>query len=412
MNARRILLLDDDPFQLQLLAHQLAILGQAAVDACTSGQQALDRLDGRAFGQQLIFLDLNMPGMDGVEFIRHLVDLQYTGALVLVSGEDERILETAARLARAHRLNVLGHLNKPVQPATLQALLESWNRLPPNRIAATGKRYAAVELRRAIDSGELVCHYQPKVDVATGALKGVETLVRWQHPEDGLVYPDHFIGLAEDNGLIDDLTRVVLSEALAQARRWRDQGLLLRVAVNVSMDNLARLDFTDFVLSQILASGVPAEELILEVTESRLMREMLAPLEILTRLRLKHIGLSIDDFGTGHSSLSQLRDIPFNELKIDRSFVHGADRDNTRHAIFAGSLGIAKQLGMTSVAEGVEDQADWNFLRQQGCDLAQGYFVAKPMAAENVQAWLHDWQARCRLLLTTVPESRPKRAID
>jgi EAL domain-containing protein (putative c-di-GMP-specific phosphodiesterase class I) len=212
------------------------------------------------------------------------------------------------------------------------------------------------------------------------------------------VYPDDFSGVAEQTGLIDDLTRVVLIEALAQARRWRDEGLHLRVAVNVSMDNLTRLDFTDFVLSQILASGVPAEDLILEVTESRLMRDILAPLEVLTRLRLKHISLSIDDFGTGHSSLAQLRDIPFNELKIDRSFVLGADRDNTKQAIFTGSLGIAKQLGMTSVAEGVEDLADWRFLRQHGCDLAQGYFVSKPMQAKDIQSWHDDWQVRYLLL--------------
>jgi EAL domain-containing protein (putative c-di-GMP-specific phosphodiesterase class I) len=153
---------------------------------------------------------------------------------------------------------------------------------------------------------------------------------------------------------------------------------------------------------------VPAEDLILEVTESRLIRHMLEPLEILTRLRLKHIGLSIDDFGTGHSSLAQLRDIPFNELKIDRSFVHSADRDNTKHAILAGSLGMAKQLGITSVAEGVEDLADWHFLRQQGCDLAQGYFVAKPMPAENLRAWHDDWQVRCRLLLENVPGRSPE----
>lgn len=391
-----ILLVDDEAFHLQLLARQLVILGQDRdhMHACTSGQQALTLLKEQLPGAQLIFLDLNMPGMDGVEFIRRLVDMAYTGALVLVSGEDARILETAEHLARAHRLHVLGTLSKPVQSENLKTLLGRWRKAAPEASRKAAKRYGAEEVRRAIADGELVNYYQPKVDIASGALGGVETLVRWRHPVDGLVMPNDFIGVAEENGLIDDLTRVVLTAALAQSRRWRDEGLTLRVAVNVSMHNLARLDFADFVFGEVVRCGVAAQDLILEVTESRLMTDILAPLDILTRLRLKRISLSIDDFGTGHSSLSQLRDIPFDELKIDQSFVHGAGKDKTRRTIFSASLGIARQLGMKTVAEGVEDRADWNFLRQQGCDLAQGYFIARPMPAGELHTWLVDWEAR------------------
>jgi PAS domain S-box-containing protein len=389
-----VLLVDDDVFQLQLLARQLAVLGLEQVAACASGQEALNRLDAQPVGEQLILLDLNMPGMDGVEFIRQLVERQYTGALVLVSGEDTRILETAERLARAHHLTVLGHLNKPVQFEFLEALLNSWHSTSPTAAGKVARRYDTKEVRRAINGGELVNYYQPKVDVVSGALTGIETLVRWQHPDDGLVLPEDFIGIAEESGLIDDLTHVVLAEALRQTRYWLDQGLMLRVAVNVSMHNLARLEFAEFVLGEVVRSGVAAENLILEVTESHLMTDVLAPLDIITRLRLKHVSLSIDDFGTGHSSLSQLRDIPFDELKIDRSFVHGASQDKTRRAIFTASLGMARQLGMKTVAEGVEDRTDWDFLRQQGCDLAQGYFIARPMPGDQLPAWLADWETR------------------
>lgn len=394
MTTPQILLVDDEVFQLQLLARQLTVLGQDQVDSCTSGQQALNLLAMQPVGEQLIFLDLNMPGMDGVEFVRRLVDIPYAGALVLVSGEDERILDTVVRLARAHRLNVLGQLNKPVQIERLEMLLDAWRRKTPNIVNKVLKRYGTDDVRRAIVGGELVNYYQPKVDVARGTLAGVETLVRWRHPADGLVLPDQFIDVAEEYGLIDDLTRVVLAEALEQTRCWQNDGLLLRVAVNVSMRNLDQLDFADFVLSELVRTGVAANDLILEVTESRLMTSVLAPLDILTRLRLKHISLSIDDFGTGHSSLSQLRSIPFDELKIDHSFVHGAGQDKTRRAIFAASLGMARQLGMKTVAEGVEDRADWNFLRQQDCDLAQGYFIARPMPAGEIRPWLADWEAR------------------
>lgn len=392
----RILLIDDDPFQLKLLARQLVNLGQTLVETCTSGPDALILLNAQAASRRLIFLDLNMPGMDGVEFIRQLVALDYSGALVLISGEDERILEMAVRLGRAHHLMVLGYLNKPIQPEVLQVLLDRWSSQVAEDVGEARPIYSPAAVQRAIVSGELVNYYQPKVDVATGALQGVETLVRWNHPHDGLVFPDDFIGVAENHGLIDDLTRVVLIEALAQARRWRDAGLVLRVAVNVSMDNLIRLDFADFVLDQVARSGMTAQDLILEVTESRLMTDLRAPLDILTRLRIKQIHLSIDDFGTGHSSLAQLRDIAFNELKIDRGFVHHAGQDKTKYAIFTASLGMARQLEMKIVAEGVEDRADWDFLREQDCDLAQGYFVAKAMPAEALPIWLADWQARCR----------------
>lgn len=254
--------------------------------------------------------------------------------------------------------------------------------------------YGADRVRAAIANGELINYYQPKVAVGSGAVVGVETLVRWRHPVDGLVFPDQFIGVAEAHGLIDDLTRVVLAAALAQARAWHDAGLALRVAVNLSMDNLVALGFADFVAAQAAGAGVAPAEIVLEVTESQLMADLRAPLEILTRLRLKRFRLSIDDFGTGHSSLTQLRDLPFDELKIDRGFVHRAHADPTLRAIFESNLSLARQLNIEVVAEGVEDQADWDFLRQAGCDLAQGYFIARPMPATDLPGWIETWEAR------------------
>jgi EAL domain-containing protein (putative c-di-GMP-specific phosphodiesterase class I) len=251
-------------------------------------------------------------------------------------------------------------------------------------------------VRIAIANGELVNHFQPQVCLATGKVIGVESLVRWRHPTDGMVYPDQFIGIAEENGLIDDLTRVVVTGAFAQARYWQDQGLTLRMAVNVSMDNLASLDFPDFVAGQAATSGLSSRNVVLEVTESRLPQDLRAPLEILTRLRLKRFGLSIDDFGTGHSSMKQLRDMPFDELKIDGSFVHGAASHGlgTELAIYDASLGLAKQLDMQTVAEGIEDRTDWDMVRRSGCHLAQGYFIARPMPAADLPEWMASWTRR------------------
>ncbi|TFD81120.1 EAL domain-containing protein [Cryobacterium sp. Sr8] len=388
-----ILTLDDETFMLKLLARMLAKLGFTEVTACDNGAEALERV-AAPLPPDLILLDLNMPGMDGIEFVRKLVDQGYTGSVILVSGEDERILKSTVHLIQAHRITVLGHLSKPVSLARLAAMTDRWR--PAEAPHAAKKTYGAAELGAAIANGELTNYYQPKVDVASGDVVGVETLVRWRHPVDGLVFPDQFIGTAEEDGLIDELTRVVLTGALDQARAWRRAGLHLRVAVNLSMVSFSSVAFADFVAGAAAAAEVAPQDIVLELTESRLMLDQRAPLEILTRLRMKRFRLSIDDFGTGHSSLSQLRDFPFDELKIDRSFVHGASRDTTSRAMYAASLSLGKQLGMEVVAEGVEDRDDWDLVRNTKCDLAQGYFIARPMPAADLAGWIPTWQERVR----------------
>ena len=398
----KILMLDDDPFALKLLAAQLANLGFRETLARERGADAIRLLETEGEGIGLVFCDLQMPQMDGVEFVRRLARIGFAGGLVLISGEDKRILGTAEKLAKAHRLNVLGALHKPVSPEQLKQILSKH----PSPSAATGgprKRYPPEELRRAIMDGMLVNYYQPKVHVASGVVAGVETLVRWRHPEDGLVFPDQFIATAEEHGLIDDLTRVVLIDALHQGRIWQDVGLNMHVAVNVSMDNLGSLGFPDLVVHELDKAGLHPENLVLEVTESRLMKDHLSALDVLTRLRLKRISLSIDDFGTGHSSLAQLRDIPFDELKVDRSFVHGACRDSSLRAIFEASQGMARELGMRMVSEGVEDRDDWNFLRATGGDMAQGYFIAKPMPASVFNTWYVKWEGYRNELVAQSP---------
>ncbi len=395
-SAIKILVLDDESFMLKLLNRVLVNAGFTDVTLCDNGQAALDRIGGMQGGPDVILLDLNMPLMDGIEFVRHLVGLHYQGSLILVSGEDERMLRTAEKLVQAHHIPILGYLHKPVKPDALAALVEQW--VPASTVEGgpAKKAYSADELRAAIENGELINYYQPKVSVATGEIVGVETLVRWRHPVDGIVFPDQFIGVAESAGLIDALTRVVFADAIEQAKTWREAQLPLRVAVNVSMDNLASLDFLNFVAELTASAGISPQSVVLEVTETKLMQDTRAPLEILTRLRLKRFRLSIDDFGTGHSSLAQLRDSPFDELKIDQGFVHGALADETLRAMYDASLSLARQLGMEVVAEGVADRSDWDLLRQTGCDLAQGMFMSRPMLPDDLPAWVESWRERVR----------------
>ncbi|MFZ2300366.1 MAG: EAL domain-containing response regulator [Gallionella sp.] len=385
----KILIIDDDPFILKLLTQMLANLGCNSATACDSGHAALEEIDSHNGHPDLILLDINMPEMDGVEFVRYLVERHYSGSIILISGEGERMLLTAVTLVQAHNIPVLGHLHKPVTPEGLAALLRKWSPPSQGKPQMAKKYYGADEVRAAIANGELINYYQPKVAVATGRVMGIETLVRWQHPLDGMLLPGEFIGVAETHGLIDGLSRVVLVNALAQAKVWQDMGLVLQLAVNISMDNLASLDFADFATGQAAAAGVPPQQVVLEVAENRIpANDLRAPLETLARLRLKRFRLSIDGFGTGHSSLPQLRNTPFDELKIDRSIVHGAWAGKTEQEKYDACLGMARQLGMETVAVGVEDHDDWNFLRRTKCGLAQGYFIAKPMPAADLPAWI------------------------
>ena len=390
----RILVLDDELFMLKLHAQMLANLGFASVSTAQSGHDALARMDEVKEQPDLILLDLSMPAMDGLEFIRRLVDRHFEGRLILVSGEDERVLRTVEKLAEAHHVRVLGHLSKPVQQDKLAMLLRRWRPASGTFEIAWKKVYSEEAVRQAVEGEQLIVYYEPKVLVKTGELTGVEALVRWRHPKDGLVVPQQFVGVAETTGLIHQLTRTVLAKAMSQVAAWREAGLQTKVAVNVSIDALSSLDFADFASEQATTSGVSPKDVTIEVTESRLMQDLRAPLEVLTRLHLMRFHLSIDDFGTGYSSLTQLQDIPFSELKIDRSFVHRGTSDQTVRTMYNTCLSLAKQLRMSTVAEGVEDKNDWEFVRASECETAQGYFVGRAMPPEAVIPWAAKWQTR------------------
>lgn len=390
----RVLVLDDDPFMLKLMTRMLGDQGFRQITTCDNGHAALKVVDSEAGQPELIFCDLHMPEMDGIEFIRELVSRHFKGSVVLVSGVDKRVVQTAERLVAAHNIGLLGHLTKPFSPAHLAAQIARWRPPGAAKFRVARKSYGEAEVREAIFAAQLMNHYQPKVSVDSGELVSMEALVRWQHPVDGLVMPDQFIATAEEHGLIDALTQQVITSALAQVVAWRAQGLPSRIAVNVSMDNLASLAFPDLVAALATAAGVEPDALTLEITESRVMKDHRAPLEVLTRLRLKGFHLSIDDFGTGHSSLIQLRDMPFDQLKVDRGFVYQAHSDGTLRAMYDASLGVARQLGMDVVAEGVEDREDWSLLRRTRCDMAQGYFISRPMAPEALVSWLPAWRLR------------------
>ncbi len=254
----------------------------------------------------------------------------------------------------------------------------------PDRLTMIG------DLRRAVDQGELVLHYQPKIELSTGGLEGVEALVRWQHPMRGLIAPDQFIAVAEQAGLIDALSQWVLRAALRQCRAWRRGGLDIPVAINLSPRNLHDQRLPDTIAELLAQHELPPHLLGVEITESTLMADPARALDVLTRLRDMGIRVAIDDFGTGHSSLAYLKRLPVAELKIDRSFIRDIVSDESDRLIVRTTVELAHSFGLRVVAEGVEDDLTKHLLTELGCDVGQGFHMSRPLPGPEVTHWLHE----------------------
>jgi predicted signal transduction protein with EAL and GGDEF domain len=260
----------------------------------------------------------------------------------------------------------------------------------------------AGELRRAIEGGELVLHYQPKAELASGRVTGVEALVRWQHPDRGFIPPNEFVPIAERTGLIKPLSRYVIATALRQCAKWREDGLDLQVAVNLTIPDLLDLELPDLIGRLISEENVRPDQLELEITESTILADPFRVRDVLNRLNEMGLRLAIDDFGTGYSSLAYLRRLPVQTIKIDRSFVMDMCENASDATIVRSTIELGRNLGLEVVAEGVETQEAWDALREQGCTLAQGYLISRPLPAEELAGLLEE---RARHVRTVEPRT-------
>lgn len=392
MSRIRVLVLDDDGFMLEVLSCILAEIGVQDVRTFASAEEALQELDMRD-SALVVICDLNMPGMDGVEFIRHLASADFIGGIVFLSGENERVLQMVEKLGHAHQLRVLGALRKPVTKQEIAKLLQQ---MTPAEMASSRQDYPldADDVLAGLQRNEFFPVFQPQVELGSRLVTGVEALARWRHPQHGLIAPDVFIPVAESSDLIAPLTDFMIIESMRAWRRLHESGLDLRICVNVSMNCLLRLDFPDWLSHAAAEVDMPLDRLLLEITESSVMRDAAASLDVLSRLCLKRIHLSIDDFGTAYSNMEKLSSMPFSELKIDRGFVRNADQNSTSYAILECSAALGRRLGMRIVAEGVETRQDWHTAARLGCDLAQGYYIARPMLASDLMQWVLQWNQR------------------
>lgn len=383
------LVVEDHEFQRATLVHTLGTLGARNILEAADGHAALAMLQRQPI--DLVISDLEMPRMDGMEFIRHVSESGVAVSIILTSVHDQSLLASVGTMTQAYGVNLLGTIGKPVHAQKLEALIG----LHKTRVIAPPGP-AQVAMSEADISDALAARlfepvYQPKVDVATGVLKGVEALARWIHPQQGMVGPYAFIPALEANRRIDELTWIMLEKAAASCRDWRAAGLDITVAVNLSLGSLTRVGLADHITELVQAQNVAPKYITLEVTETIAMTDIARALENLTRLRIRGFGLSIDDYGTGYSSMQQLSRIPFTEIKIDQSFVMRAVEKDSCRVMLESSLEMARKLRLQAVAEGVETRADWDLLKAIGCDAAQGYFIARPMPSAHLAAWASGW---------------------
>ena len=391
--VERVLVIDDDKVVCEVVSAAAKAIG---LD-CVATKEAATYLSLIPSDTTLILLDLMMPDMDGIEVLRLLGERQCKAGIVLMSGMDKRVIETAAKLAQTLGLTVVGNLQKPFPLPDLMAALGARSAPESPDVSIDDPLVPITDelLRGAFDRAEFELYYQPQVNIVTGIVTGVEALSRWRHPELGLILPDQFIARVEDLGLMDRLCWVATETGLGELKKFPSpDGSLYRISLNATVQSLRDLRFPDMMTSLAAKHKVPPEKIVVEITESGLIHELARTLDVLTRLRMKQIQLSIDDFGTGYAMMKQLQNVPATEIKIDKSLIERMHSSASDHVMVEKVIEMAHELGMEVMAEGVRTEEQVDLLREMGCDGAQGYLFSRPLPAAELVKWLAGYSPR------------------
>ncbi len=384
-----VLVTDDSLTQRQYAKELCQDLGVSSLYDAANGVDALEVLD--ANNVDVILIDLEMPIMDGVELIRSIALKKLNSSVIILSAKDPILIASVGTMAEADGLHVIGTFQKPLLPDVLQCSLLRF--IQDHKASTEPKKtndneVTALELSQALANRELTLAFQPKLTTHGLLLRGVEALARWRHPTKGMISPAVFIELAERHGMIDTLTHYLLEEAFKHKRSWQQFGLRFHLAFNLSPLSLADADLVDWLCKIADDYGIAPADITFEVTENALLGELASAIRTLARLRLKGFHIAIDDYGTGFANAQQLSRVPATELKIDRSLVHNAAVRPQQKTILASTVDLAKNLKLTTVAEGVETEEDYKILLELGVDLVQGYYFAKPLFPDDLLAWV------------------------
>ncbi|MHA6575423.1 EAL domain-containing response regulator [Pseudomonas yamanorum] len=380
----RVLVLEDHPFQRSVAVAMLRRLGCTEVFEASDGVEALAVLNSVG-AVDVALCDLQMEGMDGVAFFKKVADSGLVKALVVSSAVPADLRHMVKRLITLLGINLLGDVGKPLSLPILGKVLKQYSPKPCFRTATVTpiKSPGKKDMQRAIEANEFRAYFQPKFNLGTGQIEGVEVLARWLHPSMGVLPPSFFLPLLERYGLQDELFFDQLRQSLALQRYISDQGHSLNFAFNLHAAQLSNTDLTDRIKALLTVFGIPGSGLTFELTESGIIDTPITSLENLYRLRMMGCRLSIDDFGTGFSSLQRLCQLPFNEIKLDAEFVRCLDQE-TGQAVIISTLALGESLGMSVVVEGIETQEQRARLRELGCVTGQGYCFAMPMSGGDL----------------------------
>lgn len=387
------LVVERDAAERRALVDMLTHLGATRITQAQDGDSAY-RLFQEVCdpGIDIAVLDLDLAGRDGLELIRGFGAMHSNARLIVTGRHDSNLLFSVETMALAYGVDLLGTISKPVAVPQLEGLLGHY--APPAAAPQARARpaFSFADLGEALESQQFEPFFQPKIELGTGDVKGLEVFARWRHPEHGVLAPAAFIDALEQNNRIDFLDWTMIERAVACSRQFQQQGLPDAISLNLAPETLAEPDFVQQIWACVERHGVSANAITFEMPESAVLTDDPAFLERLVRLRMMGYGLAIDDYGTGRSNMQLLARVPFTELKIDRSFVDGASRKRSLATVLKSCMGLAQNLGRKSVAVGVETRQDWDFLQGLGCTYAQGYHIAKPMEAERFAGWLRDWR--------------------
>jgi EAL domain-containing protein (putative c-di-GMP-specific phosphodiesterase class I)/FixJ family two-component response regulator len=381
------LIVDDDPIACEAARFYFHKRGTPSISVANNGKQALEIIEQSDREFDFILLDLNMPVMDGVQFLRRMQVRSFPGTIAILSGESAGVLSLATDLALKHGLNVVGPVAKPLKVETLDALFAAPDNAVPVTNASKSFKPSSSDLDAALAQHRIIAHYQPIIGAESNELVSVEALARWDHPVHGVLAPYLFIPLAEQGGQVWELTLQMIGNVLRDIDLLNTLNPELAVSINLGAAVLEDTRFPDIIAKLVAEAGETNERFILEITESKLIGEAIAPMEVLARLNLMGFDLSLDDFGTQYSNFEQFTRFPFKELKIDRRFVQSSSTDVRSKATFETCAQLGRRLGMRIVAEGIETDKDWQFAKNLGVDKLQGYKFARPMPVDELISW-------------------------
>lgn len=398
MDSLKILVVDDSNVQRNHVISMCRAQGLSQITGAINGEDAADKLRQNHF--DLVFIDLEMPVMDGVELSRKIAKEKLTNAVIILSSKDPSLISSIGTMAESDGLQVLGTFQKPMKEADLKASLKRLSSEVSQKESHTiYNRLSKDDLISGINEQQITLYYQPKLTCRGLLLKGVEALARWTHPKLGFVSPVEFITAAEEFDIISDLTHYLFEIALKQKVNWRDHGINFHLAFNLSPLSLADSDLANKIAKQVNNYHINPKDIVLEVTENAICGELSTAIETLAKLRLKGFKLAIDDYGTGFANAQQLSRVPATELKLDRILVDNVATRPQQLTILKSTVNLAKDIGLTTVAEGVENYDDFKLVSDLGGDLVQGYYFAKPMTADNLTLWLKNDLANIRKAL-------------